>query len=157
MRQPGRPGPGGAIALALAMLAALGTPTRAQAPAPGGGADPLSALYLANACQKSLQGARTAADSMSVGFCYGTVITLVHTQDYYEDAGALGNARRFCAPHGQITVEQWVRIFLDYAARHPNQLHLNRVAVLMQAFGEAFPCQRAAPDRRGDGGSIIHD
>jgi hypothetical protein len=49
--------------------------------------------------------------------------------------------RLYCLPKTDITVRQTIRIFVEWAEEHPEQLHEGKRIGFVQALAEAFPCK----------------
>ena len=100
-------------------------------------------------CQELIQ-AKIIGDQVAVpqdfdsGVCWGsfkTIETVIHVWSPVPQNGPMFGV---CTPDG-TTVSQTIKIFSDYAARHPEKLNQNYFFVAIAALKEAFPCKRVAP------------
>lgn len=46
----------------------------------------------------------------------------------------------YCLPGSEISQEQYLRLFVQYLEKHPEQLHYDSVFLFAKALVEAFPC-----------------
>jgi Rap1a immunity proteins len=81
----------------------------------------------------------TDREKMQVAACVG----------YFEgftDREAISNIEgtnhRFCPPTdaNMITAEEKILVFLQWADRNPEKLHIDRVNCVTEAFADAYPC-----------------
>lgn len=88
---------------------------------------------------------RTSPNYMeAIQFCYGYITGA--TQLYYALLGPEG-IRPLACPKGEVTRQQAVDVFLDWAKRNPDLLSKERpIEGLMRAAAEKWPCtQQTAP------------
>jgi hypothetical protein len=80
----------------------------------------------------------------TIQFCYGYITGA--TQLYYALLGPEG-IRPIACPKGEVTRQQAVDVFLDWAHRHPDMLSKEKpIQGLMRAAADKWPCtQQTAP------------
>jgi Rap1a immunity proteins len=119
-----------------ALLAAIGL---SIAPLPASAAEPNSLL---RSCEAVIIGARGAqADKIEIPraglHCWYYLSAVQNMSVLVDQRGQrlLG----ICAPIN-TTLLSYVRIFVDYARRHPNAEQENAAALAVTALNKAFPC-----------------
>ena len=48
--------------------------------------------------------------------------------------------KKFCQPN-EVTLEQLRKVYVKYASKHPEELHMTAAGIAVNAFVEAFPCK----------------
>ncbi len=82
-------------------------------------------------------------ETIAVGRCMGFVDGFVGVYGTLLDKHiALGQEMSFC-PTSSLTNEQFVKIFMQYIDRHPEQLSLSASDVMTSALQEAYPCKKS--------------
>jgi hypothetical protein len=103
----------------------LGQSTRAQ--------DILSGNTFLAGCKDNLTNSKQA--SFSVGICAGSVSTMLFVaRGRRQDAS-------ICPPVN-ATVEQGIRVLVQYLESHPQNLHENFQGLLLRSFQAAWPCSK---------------
>jgi hypothetical protein len=78
----------------------------------------------------------TVEEKMKVATCVGYFAGFTDGQSLSDDG-----TKRFCPPtDANITAEEKILVFLQWADRNPQQLHIDRAACVTKAFAGAYPC-----------------
>jgi len=112
------------LSAACALIAGTGLPAIAQQPG-----DPWrTAADLAGFCQQE-----------DKTFCYGF---LAGAWQFYEQlvVSEAVNIDPFVCPAGEVTADEAVAIFADWANAHPDELAQSAVDGLFRAWTAAYPC-----------------
>ena len=72
-----------------------------------------------------------------MGQCLGLVSAVWHTHKLMVDA--FGSRQAFC-PAGLISAGQMARLVHVYLAERPDDLERGDVELILEAFGESYPC-----------------
>ncbi len=111
-------------ALVLFACLFLGQPTRAQ--------DVSSANSNLAGCKAILTNAQ---GTFSQGICAGSVYTMLFV------GYRLRQDTSFCPPVN-VTIEQGIRVLVQYLESQPQNLHENFQGLMLRSFRDAWPCSR---------------
>jgi hypothetical protein len=84
-------------------------------------------------------------NTFSAQFCwgaFGAIQQLIYIVDWNNESktGSGKPMLGVCAPQGSDRV-QYIKIFMRYADRHPEQGHIEFAGVARRALADAFPCR----------------
>ena len=77
-------------------------------------------------------------------YCWGSFAVILHLSAAADSEGVA--LLKIC-PLRKSTEAQFIKIFMRYVERHPEEAHLRFGEVAMYALWEAFPCASAEPSR----------
>ena len=90
----------------------------------------------------------TMPDDFRSGLCWGAFLTIYRAIWLVDNTNVDGSKSKsyrpmlsVCPPH-HVTETQLIKIFLAFAARHPDLLHEDFFQVAIDSAQEAFPCRR---------------
>jgi hypothetical protein len=99
---------------------------------------------LLNACEAFERNVTVSSDGINFGrspadafVCYGFMIAVQQLSQAHEQDGQM--TLSICAPPTSM-LTQLIRVFLNYARAHPEELHHSGAQVAIMALQSAFPC-----------------
>lgn len=88
----------------------------------------------------------TLPQDFKTGVCWGAFLSFQQSIRYVSNVNVDGSKSKFyrrllgvCAPEN-ASPSQHIKVFLAYAARHPEELNKTFFQVVLKANKEAFPC-----------------
>ena len=93
------------------------------------------------AAMKLVEGEGEISDNFKSGVCFGVIRGFRDMNDIYK-AGLTDKHALFCPPQKVIT-GQLMRIAIKYLEENPSKLHERGDYLLLEAYAEAFPCDRS--------------
>lgn len=110
-----------------------------------------SAEEMVSNCE-AISEAKIVGDHISLpqdfqsGVCWGAFLSFQSAIRYADNTNVDGSKSKFYRPLFQIcappdsTASQLIKVFMNYASRHPEQLSKDYFRVALSANKEAFPC-----------------
>jgi Rap1a immunity proteins len=108
-----------------------------------------SALEMESSCKfidtapLRLDGTIGIPDTSRAGYCWGA-FAAIQQLSLAADHESGAKTLEICRP-ANSTEAQYIKIFLRYVERHPEEAHLLFAQVALYALQEAFPCAAGVP------------